>query len=145
MLAEKRIVDEQLKSADAALQLYTENLLRKNILIEQFKLEIANLHKPGKAITDAGNLEKLLQAHIMTDDNWNDFKNLFSKVYPGFFINLNKSYPNLSTTDTRILTLIKLGLNNTEMSNMLGITIDGIKKSKQRLRKKISIDIIDHI
>ena len=145
LLAEKRIVDEQLKSANAALQLYTENILRKNILIEQFKLEIANLDKPGKAITDAGNLEKLLQARIMTDDNWNDFKNLFSKVYPGFFVNLNKSYPNLSTTDTRILTLIKLGLSNTEMSNMLGITIDGIKKSKQRLRKKIGMDAIDHI
>jgi DNA-binding CsgD family transcriptional regulator len=33
--------------------------------------------------------------------------------------------------------LMKLGLNNAEMANMLGITVEGIKKAKQRLRKKM--------
>jgi DNA-binding CsgD family transcriptional regulator len=81
----------------------------------------------------------------MTDENWNDFKKLFSNVYPGFFINLSKGYPQLSAADTRLLALVKLGLNNAEMANMLGITVEGIKKAKQRLRKKINIDAINDI
>jgi len=92
--------------------------------------------------TDAGHLEKLLQAHIMTDENWHEFRKLFSKVYPGFFVNLSRNHPFLSATDIRMLTLIKLGLNNSEMANMLGITIEGIQKGKQRLRKKIDINTI---
>jgi DNA-binding CsgD family transcriptional regulator len=78
----------------------------------------------------------------MTDDSWNDFKKLFIKVHPGFFINLGKSHPYLSATDIRMLALIKLGINNNEMANILGITVEGIKKAKQRLRKKIDIDAI---
>ena len=33
--------------------------------------------------------------------------------------------------------LQKLDFNNYEMSNLLGVTIDAIKKSKQRLKKKL--------
>ena len=37
---------------------------------------------------------------------------------------------------TRLLALIRLKLNNREMAGMLGITVEGVKKAKQRLRKK---------
>jgi len=143
LMAEKRIVDEQLKSADNALRGFTENLQKKNLLIENFKSEIDQLKQQYTG--HAGTLEKLLQANIMTDQNWNEFKKLFSQVYPGFFVSLNKNFPHLSNADTRLLALMKLGLNNSEMSNMLGITIEGIKKAKQRLRKKINIEAINNI
>jgi len=145
VIAEKRIVDEELKNAEAALQSFTENLRQKNMLIENFKTEIQRLRAKSSGNTDAEHLEKLLEAHIMTDENWYDFKKLFSKVYPGFFINLSRNYPNLSATDTRLLSLIKLGLNNSEMANMLGITVEGIQKAKQRMRKKLDIATISDI
>lgn len=137
LLAEKEMIDERLKNARVALHRFTENIRQKNALIENFKQEIEKLSKQSIDRTDADHLEKLLQAHIMTDENWAEFKRLFSKVYPGFFVSLNKENPALSTTDTRIAALIKLGLNNAEMANMLGITVEGIKKAKQRLRKKM--------
>ena len=115
------------------------------MLIEKFKTEIEKLNTQSQGNVHAGNLEKMLHAHIMTDENWNDFKKLFSKVHPGFFVNLSKSYPQLSAADTRLLALVKLGLNNAEMANMLGITIEGIKKAKQRLRKKIDQGAINDI
>jgi DNA-binding CsgD family transcriptional regulator/tetratricopeptide (TPR) repeat protein len=140
LIAQKHIVDEELKNASLSLSAFTENLKQKNTLIENFKQEIELLNQRSSGQEDAGYLEKLLQANLMTDGNWTDFKRLFTKVHPGFFINLSKNYPQLSATDIRILSLIKLGLNNTEMANMLGITIEGIKKAKQRLRKKVDVD-----
>ncbi len=145
LMAEKKVVDEELRFADIALRGFTENLQQKNLLIEKFKTEIDQLNKRTTGNDNAGQLEKLLQAHIMTDQNWNDFKKLFSKVHPGFFVNVSKQYPHLSATDTRLLALITLGLNNAEMANMLGITVEGIKKAKQRLRKKIDIQAVEAI
>ena len=145
LIAERSIADEKLKSANNALRGFTENLRQKNLLIENFKTEIEQLNKQSAGNANAGNLEKLLQAHIMTDQNWNDFKKLFAQVHPGFFVNLSKKYPQLSAANTRLLALVKLGLNNSEMANMLGITIEGIKKAKQRLRKKIDIQGISDI
>lgn len=139
LLTKKQQVDEKLESAAASLQLYTESLKQSNSLIEKFKEEIDQLKAQATDSAGVREIEELVQAHIMTDETWNEFKKLFSKVHTGFFVKLRRKYPNLTDTDMRLLALIKLDLNNKEMANMLGITIEGIKKAKQRLRKKMQL------
>lgn len=137
--SEKLRVDEELKNATMALRGYTEKLMQKNILIDEIKTELENIQLKYAGAGVAGNLDKMMQAHIMTDENWTEFKKLFSRVYSTFFYNLRNAYHNLSGTDVRLLALIKLKLNNREISGMLGITVDGVKKAKQRLRKKMNL------
>lgn len=139
LLAEKRRVDEELENAVTLLKQYTENLQQNNAIIEKFKSEIAIFKADSTDRKSTENLEKLLHARILTDETWDEFKKLFSKVHSGFFTRLRKSYPNLTDTDTRLLSLLKLGLNNREMANMLGVTVEGVKKSKQRMRKKMEL------
>lgn len=139
LLTKKRQVDEELKSATTSLQLYTESLKQSNVLIEQFKAEIDLFKEHSTNREKAEYLEKLMQAHIMTEETWNEFKKLFNKVHAGFFLKLRRNFPHLTDADMRLLSLVKLGLNNKEMANMLGITIEGIKKAKQRLRKKMQL------
>ena len=88
-------------------------------------------------------LEKMMEAHIMTNDSWLEFRRLFEIVHTGFFNRINHIFTNLTDTDIRILALLKLGLRNREMANMLGITVEGIKKSKQRLHKKTGFSAPD--
>ncbi|MFD2872959.1 hypothetical protein ACFS5N_10805 [Mucilaginibacter ximonensis] len=137
--SEKRRVDEELKNAGLELQYFTENMRQKNEIIEEFKAEIEQLQIQHISVADREGLDTLINAHIMTADNWDSFRKLFGKVHAGFFDNIKKRYPNLTASDARILSLIKLELSNNEMANMLGITIEGIKKSKQRLRKKMEL------
>jgi tetratricopeptide (TPR) repeat protein len=139
LASEKLRVDEELKNATLVLRGYTENLMQKNILIDEIKIELENVQLKYNDAGVAGNLDKMMQAHIMTDENWAEFKKLFSRVHTTFFYNLRHTYHNLSGTDIRLLALIKLKLNNREMSGMLGITVDGVKKAKQRLRKKMNL------
>jgi tetratricopeptide (TPR) repeat protein len=138
-------VDEQLKNATLALHGYTENLMQKNILIDEIKTELENVQLKHTDVDVADSLDKMMQAHIMTDNNWDEFRKLFSRVHTTFFYNLRHAYDNLSGTDIRLLALIKLKLNNREMSGMLGITVDGVKKAKQRLRKKMQLLESDEI
>ena len=139
LLIRKKRVDERLKTASEALEHYTEHLRQNNIIIEKSKAEIARFKTQSNNQAGIVRLEQLMQAHIMTDENWDEFKKLFTKAHSGFFLKLRNTFPNLTDTDTRLLALIKLGLNNREMANMLGITVEGIKKSKQRLRKKMQL------
>ena len=82
---------------------------------------------------------EVLAATILTEDDWKKFRQLFEKVYPGFFIHLKESIPDLSATDTRLLALTKLKLPSKDMASMLGVSYDAVKKAKQRLRKKINL------
>ncbi|MCQ6959696.1 tetratricopeptide repeat protein [Mucilaginibacter aquariorum] len=139
IISEKLRVDEELKNATLALNGYTERLMQKNILIDEIKTELENVQSKFSDADIASSLDKMMEVHIMTDDNWAQFKKLFSRVHGTFFYNLRRKYDNLSDTDIRLLALIKLKLNNKEMAGMLGITVDGIKKAKQRLRKKMNL------
>jgi tetratricopeptide (TPR) repeat protein len=138
--SEKRRVDDELRYTAMKLHSYTENLRKNYMLIESFKQQIDHLknkNADGEVIKD---LEELMRAHIMTDDTWLEFKKIFLKVHPNFFFDIKKNFLSLSETDIRLLTLIKLQSTNKEIANMLGITIEGVKKAKQRLRKKMKLD-----
>ena len=139
--SEQARTNEELNNATQALEIYTENLKQKNELIEKFKAEIEQLHnlQPGLDNEKVEVLEKLMQAHIMTDETWDEFKRLFDKVHNGFIFRLKEKFVQATETDIRLLTLVKLGLNTREMANMLGVTTEAIKKSRQRLKKKINL------
>ena len=136
LLAEKRVVDGKLKSSVSELGLYTKSIKQKNELIDKFKERLQNLqqHKSNADI-----IEKLIAVSVMTDNSWSEFKKLFLKVYPAFFIDLKKRFPHLTETDMKLLALIKLQLNNNDMASILGVTVEGIKKAKQRLKKKLTL------
>ena len=49
-------------------------------------------------------------------------------------------FPDFTESNLRIILLSKLGLSNQDVSSLLGVTIDAVKKAKQRLKKKIGSD-----
>jgi tetratricopeptide (TPR) repeat protein len=140
--SEKERAEEALRHASDSLGFFTESLRDKNRIIEEFKSEIERLHTHvGHPPDEArlSQLDQLIQSHIMTDEAWREFQRLFDRVHYGFIARLRSKFDVITETDIRLLALIKLGLNNREMSNALGVTQEAIKKSRQRLRKKIEL------
>jgi tetratricopeptide (TPR) repeat protein len=134
---------EALNNAVYQLNLYIESLQEKNELIEQFQKEIESLHampdysymmKEKEEISD-----KLKKYTIVTEQHWNEFRHLFEKVQKGFFDTLKRKFPDLTQSEIRLLALIKLNLSKREMAEMLGVSPDSIKKTRQRIRKKIEL------
>ena len=74
----------------------------------------------------------------MTEENWINFKREFTKEYTQFYHNLMTNFPELKDSNLKIIMLQKLQFNNSEIANLLGITLDAVKKSKQRLKKKLA-------
>jgi len=141
LLLQKSLAEQERDKARLALVDYTDKLRQQNELVESFKAEMNNIHREADPDYQArlAGLEQMMKAHIMTDKAWKEFKSLFDKVHPHFFTVINNRFQNLTDTDIRLLALMKLRLNNAEMAGMLGISPEGVRKSKQRLRKRVSI------
>ena len=133
---EKELAQQQLQFAEQELINYTQQLKEKTEVLEQLRNKINNENNNTER-TD--NINSLLAATILTEDDWKKFRQLYEKVYPGFFINLKERMPDLSATDTRLLALTKLKLPPKDMASMLGVSYDAVKKARQRLRKKINL------
>ncbi len=141
LLAEKSMAEEKLQHARQLLQDFTRNNRQKNELIEQFAAELDRLKSN---MTDhplyeerLKNFEKLIQSTLLTDAEWLAFRELFDKVHKGFFIRLAQKLPDLSIEDTRLLSLLRLGLGTAEMARMMGMDVAAVGASILRLRNHI--------
>lgn len=72
-------------------------------------------------------------------ENWNYFKSLFNNIHPSFFRNLLEKHPGLSDNDLKFLSFIKLSLTTNQISGLLHITNEGVKKRRYRIKKKLGI------
>ncbi len=131
--------EKKLLDANKTLDSQVSFLEEKNIHIEKLHAEIENFKKSRlfSQNQEHGKLDDLLQSHLMTDENWRIFRGEFQREYPLFYNNLQQDFPELTSSNLRIILLQKLGFSNAEISGFLGITVDAVKKSKQRLKRKL--------
>lgn len=139
----KRASEQKLEMTQSTLDSYTSYLQEKNTQIESLEIElekIKNSKLHNKQTEEQENkFQALMESHLMTDENWNKFKELFVKEQPDYYYFLMNNFSDLTESNLRVLLLQKLGLNNQGIANLLGLTIDGVKKAKQRMRKKYGI------
>lgn len=139
-LEEQKInIEDKLKTSNDSFKHQVEYLKDKNIQINKLKREIEKIKYSSSFYLEAktGKLNALLESHLMTEENWMSFKRQFEKEYPEFSNYLKTNFPKLTNSNLRIIYLQKLGFSNLEISEILGITLDAVKKAKQRLKKKL--------
>ncbi len=137
----QQAADAELDSAKKQLAIFTNALKEKNELIESFRFELDQLQQSGfqQANARTEQIHMLLNSTILTEEEWRAFRQMFDLVHPGFFERLKEKLNELTPAETRLLALTKLQLAPKEMAAMLGISYDAIKKTRQRLRKKINL------
>lgn len=78
--------------------------------------------------------------NLKNGNHYELFKAHFEEVHPQFYKKLLFKESSLSNNDLKLAALLKMGFNNTEISFFMGISISGVKKAIQRLRKKLGLD-----
>jgi hypothetical protein len=137
----EELARQALNDARRELEQYTRNLKEKNELIESIRVEMDQLRATGDQVLRdrSDKLNDLIQHAILTESDWIEFRTLFEKVHPGFFQHLKEKMPDLTPADIRLLAFTKLRLSTKEMAALLGISVDSIKKSRQRLRRRVHL------
>jgi hypothetical protein len=138
---QQQIAENELLQARTELEAFTETILQKNELIESIQNEIDQLRSPEHLASSdrAEQINALLNATILTEDDWKEFRRRFDKVHPAFFGRIKEAFPDLTPADLRLLALTKLRLAPREMMSMLGVSYDAIKKSRKRLITRLHL------
>jgi tetratricopeptide (TPR) repeat protein len=134
---------QQEEIARHQLEDFTLRIQEKNQLIEVITAEAER----NKKLPDLQNtpidhtlLTELQQSILLTDEQWDKFKDTFDKVYKGYFSRLRNRIPDLSPAEIRYITLSKLHLTPKEMGAMLGVGAQAMRVSKHRLIKKLGAE-----
>jgi len=136
MEQEKLLMEQEAASARDQLRMFTQNIIEKTNLIEKLEIQVK-----GKEVSSEQHsiISELSQQTILTEQDWYKFRSLFDKIYPGFFVNLKDKFPDITVAEQRMAALTRLHLTTRQIASMLGISLDSVHKSRQRLRQRFQI------
>jgi len=135
----KNIENKNREIAENALMLIRNNKFNIQIikklkeLHEKLKVKDAETQNLFEYIINSIN-EKVKQ------DSWQKFELIIKSNNNDFTENLLKTYPNLTNSEIKLCTFLKIGMNTKEIAAVLFQSTDSIKVARSRLRKKINLN-----
>ena len=116
------------------LQKVNKLMVAKNSKILTLSEQFMELQSMNTATTQDVNC---YDVRVLTDADWITFPGYFENVHAGDIQRLGKKI--LSESEERLFLFIKLRLNQKETATILGISAASVKKTRNRLRKRLGL------
>ena len=135
---DKEKSEKKLKVNNQTLQSYITYLEEKNDQIKELETEMTKIRQSSASYSEQykNKIEALLQSHLLDNNAWAKFKQAFIQEHADYYQNLVQNFKDLTDSNLRVIFLMKLGMKNMEIARILGLTLDAVKKAKQRLKTK---------
>lgn len=134
--SERDTVRRVLNARDAELREHLLAMSAQAAEIERMKLALNAVRAEQTGMV--GEVDELRTQKILTEQDWLDFKERFTSIYPAFFTRLRALDLSLTESELRYMVLLRLGLAPKEMAELLGISPQSARVGKMRLRKKLA-------
>lgn len=138
---EKELMQEALERKERELTMTTMYTFQKNEILSEIleKLRSAEDKDALVIMNQLKDIKKRIRSHLDLDKMWDTLRVHFENVHPGFFEKLKSTYSELTPNDLKMCAYLKIGLGNKEIAQLTNITTSTIKKSLNRLKKKLGL------
>lgn len=139
----KKQLGHELALKNEELKSHAELLANQNLMIGGFKKQLADLDEKRENLISSERIEEIvnfLERQSSDYMTWQQFRLKFDESFPRFISSLIEQVPSLTPNEIDISILIKINLANKEIAQILNISYDAVKKSIQRMYKKVSLD-----
>ena len=137
---ENEALHDELNYKDRLMGDNINYLLHKNELltgvIEKLNILKTKLKPENQKIVNSIIYE--LQSGIH-DNTWEEFELRFNQIHSDFYEKLNKKFPDLTSSESRLCAVLKLNMTTREISAITGQTTKSIETARTRLRKKLNL------
>ncbi len=140
--SEKKMAEETIALKERELSTITMLSHEKNTLLEQLNTQIGDLSTKvdEDIVPELKGIRKIISTNL-NEESWSVFTYHFEKVHPKFFQALKSNFTSLTQNDLRLCAYVRVGMSNKEIANISNITADAVKKSLQRMKKKMSLTV----
>lgn len=124
-----------------ALTAQTLHVIEKNQMLKEIQSKLEDilqrdLKEQKKRLR---NLIKQIAFNLGQDQDWEEFKHTFENVHQDFIKNLKTENPDLTPGDIKLACLMKMNLSSREIAATLGISMESLRISRYRLRKRLQL------
>ena len=136
---EKEKLDTELAFKKKELTTHALHLAKKNEVLEGLKQKAETLKNSENNQNGYQQLIRTINFDLKDDNNWEHFSKYFQEVHKDFNSTVKQKFPEVTTKELRLIALLKMNLSSKEIANILNISMPGVKKARQRLRKKMQL------
>ncbi|WP_306642926.1 helix-turn-helix transcriptional regulator [Sanyastnella coralliicola] len=142
--AEEERLKEELRNKNRELTAKALQIAQKNEVLSSLQKQLEDLAQSNdeggvRSVVNSLKLEKAI------DGNWEQFTQQFTELNPNFYQDLIQTSPKLSKNDLRLAALLRMNLSSKEIARILNISDEGVKKARQRFRKKLELNTEDSL
>ena len=137
---ERAKLDSDLAFKEKELTTHALHLAHKNEVLLDLKSQLKELKNDGNNSKNYQKVINTINLDINNDSNWDQFRTYFEDVHKDFNSKVMRNYPEVTNNDLRLMSLLKMNLSSKEIANILNISIEGVKKARYRLRKKLNLN-----
>ncbi len=133
---------QQIETKTKELSTHTLHIIQKNHLLEDLKGRLDVMSKDDKRDNKKQIREVIQQINqnFNNDKYWEEFSNTFEQIHFSFFQNLKQHTSELTSSEIRLISLLKMNLSSNDTATILGISLDSLRVARYRLRKKLNLD-----
>lgn len=149
-LLEKQIYSNKIISLQGEIEIQNKNLAERLIQMHSFETLFTNVKLGLEEVLEicSKNEVKLKINTLLVScknnnltDVWAEFETVFEQINENFYTNLVQKFPAISPVEKRMCAFLKLNFTTKEIATISHKTIDAVKKTRHRLRKKFEMDM----
>ncbi len=132
-----------LKIKEQELVSHVMELEQKNEIIRLIKTKLKEAAKSG--MVRENELNEIVTSIKVQVNEPNMFNTKFTQLHHDFFDNLKKAHPDLTKSELKFCAYLKLRMSSNQIATMQNVTIEAIRKTRHRLRKKLNLELEDSL
>jgi tetratricopeptide (TPR) repeat protein len=90
-------------------------------------------------------LSNSFKLFLNDQDNMDLFNKKFQQVHKDFFKVLKQTHPDLTKTELKFCAYLRVQLSSSQISTVMNVTSEAIRKTRYRLRKKLQLEPSDSL
>ena len=134
--AEKQLISSKLDQKNRELVSKSNFILQRNEYLKKIKTKLESSESTANNLQSAS---YELNSVINSEKSYKDFDKMFVNVFPDFYSKLNK-IAELSSTDLRLASYIKMNHTNSEIAIISGVSSRTIESQRYSLSNKLNLD-----
>jgi tetratricopeptide (TPR) repeat protein len=129
---------DNLITKERELTTKTISINQKNQILEGLITELDKLKNNNPTPSSIIQLQNQLKTEL-SPNSWKEFEIQFNDVHPGFQNQLLKRFPELSPSERRLCSFLRLDMNTREIASLTGQSLKSIEVARTRIRKKMNL------
>ena len=138
----EKIAKSELEHKKRELAAISTNIVQENEQVSNILKDLKYYSSLLKSEKDRNSFSPLIKSinRILSEKRKEDlYSDQFNAAYPGYLEYLTRTYTDLTTSDLKLCTFLRMNLNTKEIAEIMGLSVRSVESRRYRLRKKLNL------